>query len=333
VDLRESGLDGPIQNQQLVGVCWTFAASTVMENSLRRAGKGDLVAPMHILATSIFDEMWQKNSSTTAVTSEGAWPYDPVKACQLTTQPDEDCGLYYKVQAGSWKDNPELVTEKSSADKRGVYHMLHGRVLQLGTGLPAAVAAAIAKGSAVFVGIKIDVDVWSNQVKGGKIADWVNPGGGHAVALVGYRATLTGREFLVHNSWGADWGDGGYAWVSDRMLIAFAEEALLFDADGGSVPLKPAASANTPAPVPSASTPATPSSSCAAGQAIDMVFGKCAKACAGGTAPVAGLCPIAIDPSASAQGCGNGQVHDFLTGKCAPQCGNGQPPVNGICFP
>ncbi|MBL0141578.1 MAG: C1 family peptidase [Betaproteobacteria bacterium] len=31
--------------------------------------------------------------------------------------------------------------------------------------------------------------------------------GGHAFAIVGYDA----RGFLVHNSWGEDWGDGGYA--------------------------------------------------------------------------------------------------------------------------
>ncbi len=41
--------------------------------------------------------------------------------------------------------------------------------------------------------------------------------GGHAVALVGYRP---GR-FIVRNSWGTDWGQGGFAYAS----LAYAEEA------------------------------------------------------------------------------------------------------------
>jgi Papain family cysteine protease len=41
--------------------------------------------------------------------------------------------------------------------------------------------------------------------------------GGHAVAIVGYRP---GR-FIVRNSWGSRWGDGGFAYASS----AYAEEA------------------------------------------------------------------------------------------------------------
>jgi C1A family cysteine protease len=44
--------------------------------------------------------------------------------------------------------------------------------------------------------------------------------GGHAVALVGY--TPTG--FIVRNSWGANWGDGGYAYASNAYAgKAFTE--------------------------------------------------------------------------------------------------------------
>ena len=41
--------------------------------------------------------------------------------------------------------------------------------------------------------------------------------GGHAVAIVGYR---TGR-FIVRNSWGTTWGDGGFAYAS----LGYAQEA------------------------------------------------------------------------------------------------------------
>ena len=41
--------------------------------------------------------------------------------------------------------------------------------------------------------------------------------GGHAVALVGYRPD----RFIVRNSWGTSWGDGGFAYAS----LAYAQEA------------------------------------------------------------------------------------------------------------
>ena len=43
-------------------------------------------------------------------------------------------------------------------------------------------------------------------------------GGGHCVELLGYRTTRTGREWLIKNSWGTGWGQGGFAWATDAFL-------------------------------------------------------------------------------------------------------------------
>ncbi len=44
--------------------------------------------------------------------------------------------------------------------------------------------------------------------------------GGHAVALVGYDA----NHFIVRNSWGTGWGDGGFAYATlDYARVAFTE--------------------------------------------------------------------------------------------------------------
>ena len=44
--------------------------------------------------------------------------------------------------------------------------------------------------------------------------------GGHAVCLVGY----TADRFIVRNSWGTDWGDGGFAYASEQYAArAFTE--------------------------------------------------------------------------------------------------------------
>lgn len=63
-------------------------------------------------------------------------------------------------------------------------------------------------------------DAWYDATENSGALDEYLPDtarGGHAVALVGYQP---GR-FIVRNSWGTDWGDGGFAYASS----AYAQEA------------------------------------------------------------------------------------------------------------
>jgi C1A family cysteine protease len=76
----------------------------------------------------------------------------------------------------------------------------------------------------VLVGLNVDAAFDSAKANGGNI-DAFQPAtarGGHAVTLVGYRPD--GR-FIVRNSWGTDWGDGGFGYVSPAYVAAafFAE--------------------------------------------------------------------------------------------------------------
>lgn len=45
--------------------------------------------------------------------------------------------------------------------------------------------------------------------------------GGHAACLVGYTST----HFIVRNSWGRQWGDGGFAYASDAYAASAFDEA------------------------------------------------------------------------------------------------------------
>lgn len=42
--------------------------------------------------------------------------------------------------------------------------------------------------------------------------------GNHAMLLVGWDPSKEGGAFILENSWGADWGDGGYAYVSPDVI-------------------------------------------------------------------------------------------------------------------
>ena len=43
--------------------------------------------------------------------------------------------------------------------------------------------------------------------------------GGHAVCLVGYDE----QSFIIRNSWGTEWGDGGFARASESYAAQFVE--------------------------------------------------------------------------------------------------------------
>ncbi|MCL2721011.1 MAG: C1 family peptidase [Treponema sp.] len=49
--------------------------------------------------------------------------------------------------------------------------------------------------------------------------------GGHAMCVVGYDDNMHGGAFEVMNSWGADWGNNGYIWITYNDFARFVFEA------------------------------------------------------------------------------------------------------------
>ena len=77
------------------------------------------------------------------------------------------------------------------------------------------------------------------------------PEGGHAILIVGYDDA--GQYFIVKNSWGASWGEGGYFRIGYDQLnspVLFGEETLYYTVD------------NTPPSPPSPPLPNPPSPGC-----------------------------------------------------------------------
>lgn len=63
-------------------------------------------------------------------------------------------------------------------------------------------------------------------------APWLIPSGGrirglHAVTCAGLGRHQGDRIFLIRNSWGVDWGDGGYAWLDDDFLLRHLKQVML----------------------------------------------------------------------------------------------------------
>lgn len=74
-------------------------------------------------------------------------------------------------------------------------------------------------------------------------AQWASPqAGGHAMLIVGY--DLIREQYLVRNSWGPSWGDGGYATVHFSVLQRACPPASLWVVGGleqeGGIMIRPA---------------------------------------------------------------------------------------------
>lgn len=122
--------------------------------------------------------------------------------------------------------SPAVINEARSHQKVFV-HLLPGRdpatrinnvVQALNAGVPVAVGLA-----------------WPNyrSIRNGYLSGQKPmPEGGHAVTLVGYKSG-TGRledaVFIFKNSWGADWGQGGYGMVTYGYLSQHLNDAVLLE--------------------------------------------------------------------------------------------------------
>jgi hypothetical protein len=117
---------------------------------------------------------------------------------------------------------------------------------------------------------------------------------GHAIVVAGYAALPHATYFLLHNSWGTGWGDGGYAWIHEATLRAHLHEALVLDAE--------------PA-VPTAVRPKRQrgETTCAQGRVPDSIRGTCSVPCPDGSPRHDGVCAVAGQ-------CPAGMVN--LTGQC-----------------
>jgi len=84
---------------------------------------------------------------------------------------------------------------------------------------------ALAAGGPILAALSVDSG-WDNATSNGGKVDTFDPNsvrGGHAICIVGYR---TDGRFIVRNSWGTAWGDGGFAYLKPSYIqAAFFDES------------------------------------------------------------------------------------------------------------
>lgn len=146
----------------------------------------------------------------------GTYIRTAVKGLVKLGAPDEE---YWKFSS-----NPLLVNRRPGWNP---YMMGHGRrsgeyawILDGGTKRVEAIQAALAAGYPVSFGTLVTKRFLNCD--SGEPIDKPSSGeetlGGHALLIIGYKQDVDGVLFEVLNSWGTDWGQGGFCWMTEDYI-------------------------------------------------------------------------------------------------------------------
>lgn len=230
VDHRRTGLIGLMRDQGQVGSCTANAIASIFDTAARRAGRPQLYgSALHLFATyqdpAVADYIRAVERPTTA---EAVWPYLGAKACAYEDDQDRGhCATYYGVVPTSGYVHPTLISERHRADGWPAFQVTTSETID-GARDPNQLAHYVASGEPLFLVVQMGANWMSAGFRGSVLPSPEGAGGPHALVLRGYRFGPQGREWLVQNSWGSSWGEGGFAWMTESSLIATQHYTLRF---------------------------------------------------------------------------------------------------------
>jgi C1A family cysteine protease len=217
VDLRAPTWS--INNQNSTGSCVGWAtADGVGRYLLERSGKltgGEMLSPRYIWMgskeTDIFTNRPESFIEVAGTTLKAAM--DIARKYGFALEAD----LPFEVQTHMYLGDEDEFYARCAMRKIAAYFNLKKNLAQWKSWL--------ATKGPILAGLQVD-RAWDDCGSTGGVVGKFRPAsvrGGHAVAVVGYRAD--GR-FIVRNSWGTGFGDDGFAYVSPSYIsAAFFEES------------------------------------------------------------------------------------------------------------
>ena len=208
----------PVKDQESGGSCVAFGAAATLESLVRiEENQPDLdidLSEMHLVncGGGSCEYGWYNSAACSYLQNNGTpdeacWPYEPVDSPCLNTCPD-------------WKSRAVKIT--SYGNISGIYSC--------------ATYVAIAP---ILVAFEVYTDFY--YYNGGIYEyTWGDYDGGHAVCIVGYDTTGPVPYWIVKNSWGSSWGEGGFFRI--KMGECDIETRSSYWMSGAILPDEPAAS-------------------------------------------------------------------------------------------
>jgi Papain family cysteine protease len=219
VDHRADGTEGPIRKQG-GPQCTAFAFTSALDHAYARwTGTPANLSVMQIWARYHLKQERAAADSNVGdfIAAESDWPYDSKEANSWLRCRKEKPG----VPCGKSPDDAKL----KDLEPKAVAELTQIEVVPL-TQLD-VLREKIAGGQDVTVAIKLPSFATAGEAGAKYIVGIPKdkpetpPKGAHQILLSGYAMTPNGTYYLVHNSWGPKWGDGGYAWLHEDFLKAY----------------------------------------------------------------------------------------------------------------
>ena len=195
IDWQAKGALTPIKDQGQCGSCWAFSASEQLESDyFIQYGTLKTVSPQ------------QLTSCTTACL--GCNGGNPIPAWQyVAAYGGQDSKASYPYTSGVTQQ-----TGACAATKAGVVEDVASSVGYLISDKPSMESNMLAQMALSPMSVVVDAELWQTYESGViTAADGCGTTPDHAVQATGYNAE--GNYWIVRNSWGTSWGNGGFVYV------------------------------------------------------------------------------------------------------------------------
>lgn len=244
-DLRDYGLVEPVSNQGQLGICWAIAINSAAASSIMDQFPQMSFSPIHTAWFTYRGDEEEEHFPTDdpymvggndirAVATMAAWK-GPVFSDKAPMTPDDH------------KDPDESLRYEADYHLQDAYYMPNG-IFYINDGRDLSVSNDITKQLIMDVGA-VSRHFYSQEENNynKETCAYYNSEdveADHAVLLVGWDDDYPKENFcegnqpqndgawLVRNSWGTDWGDDGYFWLSyEDKSVSYGNAYVLEEAD------------------------------------------------------------------------------------------------------
>lgn len=308
IDHRLDGTEGATRNQGSAGSCTAFSLTAAIDQATHASmGHPAEVSALHLWSRYAVGKMTQAISTNKnhPLAIESEWPYTAAQANAFANVPKCSAGT---LTGTACTTKPDLAKEHD-ADAHPYVTLTN--VTSVDSSSTPALERAIAGGRDIWFCAKIGnhLGCGKNACNLDKVAggddyyirdfDATKDPGGHCMVLTGYQHTGADTYFLIHNSWGNNWGNKGYAFIHEKTFLKNVEKGATYIVDAvpaGTAPKGHAASQ-------------LEETGCSGAQLRDTATGTCEDPCPDGSARHDDVCGDSAE-------CGAGEVN--VTGTCVP---------------